>query len=194
MCQMLKVFKRMLTHLYSLHLRGLWFQLRVMRSSTNYWHGPLQIIYSFSCRFFSASLGAILIVGCAGGNPSPAVAPFVGVEPPIGETVSSEVASFTVEQVERGRDVFDFVCGECHVESEFQGAGFQFRWRRQTAWDFYRTITTTMPENAPGALTNQEYVDVLALILEMNGYVAGNVELSSTQAALDHLPMSAENP
>ena len=141
----------------------------------------------------SLSLGVILIVGCAGGNPSPEVMPSVGGEPPSSETASSATVSFTVEQMERGRDVFDFVCGECHVASEFRGDGFQFRWRRQTAWDFYRTITTTMPENAPGALTKQEYVDVLALILEMNGYVAGNAELPATQTALDQLPMSAGN-
>ncbi len=164
-----------------------------MRSLANHQNRLLQIIYLFFRRSFSVPLGAILIVGCAGGNPSPEVISSIGIEQPTGETVSSEVVSFTVEQVERGHDVFDFVCGECHVESEFRGDGFQFRWRRQTAWDFYRTIVTTMPENAPGALTNQEYVDVIALILEMNGYVAGNTELSPTQAALDQLPMSAEN-
>ena len=165
-----------------------------MQSSKRYLTGRLRPIHLSSSKFFSASLAVVAIVGCAGNNPAPETMPSVRIEPPSSETVSSTAVSFSVEQVERGRDVFDFVCGECHIASEFRGDGFQFRWRRQTAWDLYRTITTTMPENAPGALTDQEYVDVVSLILEINGHVAGSAELSPTQAALDQLPISAGNP
>lgn len=86
------------------------------------------------------------------------------------------------------------LCGECHGTREFRGTNFQFRWRRQTAWDFYRLLVRTMPENAPGALSDQEYVDVIAYILELNGYEPGMAELEATEESLDQVPMDEGTP
>lgn len=98
-------------------------------------------------------------------------------------------ASFTVQQVDRGQYEFSVVCEECHSTSEFRGHSFQFTWRRRTAWDFYRTVTQTMPENAPGSLMDEQYADVIAYILEMNGFEPGDAELPATKAALEQFPM-----
>jgi len=92
-------------------------------------------------------------------------------------------------QVERGRDLFVSICAECHSSSEFRGRDFRFRWRRRSAWKFYQNLTLTMPDDAPGSLADQEYVDVISYILEMNGYPAGTAELSATRAAMDQLMM-----
>jgi len=105
-----------------------------------------------------------------------------GIKP---ASVRDPTASFTVEQVARGRDEFRGSCGECHSTGEFRGRTFLFRWRRQTAWDFFRQIVTTMPEDAPGSLPDRAYADVIAFVLEMNGYAAGNAELPATEEALD---------
>lgn len=125
------------------------------------------------------------MLGCAGTTPAPET-PAPGDD---GAETAPVAVSFSAEQVDRGRADFGILCGECHGPSEFRGTNFLFRWRRQSAWDFFRTVSTTMPENAPGSLSDEEYVDVISFILEMNGYSAGEGELPATEAALDRLLM-----
>ncbi|MCG8468984.1 MAG: c-type cytochrome [Gemmatimonadetes bacterium] len=131
------------------------------------------------------AIGAVL-AGCAG-TPAPETPNDPGGAP----SAEATLVSFNEEQVARGYEGFRTMCGECHSTGEFRGRNFQFRWRRQTAWDFYREVTTTMPENAPGALTDQEYVDIVAYILELNGFEPGESELPATEAALDHFVMDS---
>ncbi len=127
----------------------------------------------------------VLAGGCSSAAP-PQTEPILP-EPDVPEAAIEAIAeaSFTAEQVDRGQYEFRVVCGECHTTSEFRGRNFQFEWRRRTAWSFYRTITQTMPENAPGSLMDEQYVDVIAYILDMNGFEAGDDELPATKAALD---------
>lgn len=136
--------------------------------------------------FAGITVVAGLLAGCAG-------APAPGVPGGVPSAASPETAaapvSFTVEQVERGLAEFRGSCGECHSTGEFRGRTFLFRWRRQTAWDFFREIVTTMPEDAPGSLRDREYADIIAFVLDMNGYDAGGAELPPTEAALDQYMM-----
>ncbi len=140
-------------------------------------------------RRFSAIFVGVLLTGCAGattpGAPAGAPAGAAGAGP---ET-SATRASFTVAQAERGEDEFRGTCGECHSTGEFRGRTFLFRWRRQTAWDFFREIVTTMPEDAPGSLRDSEYADIISWVLQMNGYEAGDAELPATEVALDQFVM-----
>ena len=130
-------------------------------------------------------IAALVFAGCAGGGPTVDVDP----APAEADPVATDVASFTTEQVERGRSEFGAACGECHSTSDFRGTDFQFKWRRRTAWAFFRTLTDTMPEDAPGSLSDQQYVEVIAYILEMNGFAPGDAELTATEAALDQFVM-----
>jgi hypothetical protein len=41
----------------------------------------------------------------------------------------------------------------------------------------------TMPQNAPGSLTAPEYIDVLAHVLSLNKYPAGDVDLGKGDEA-----------
>ena len=134
----------------------------------------------------SPTLIALLIatVGCGGYSAEPATTPTPeGPAPPTAPATA--VASFTTAQVDAGRERFAAVCGECHTTGEFRGTDFQFTWRRRTAWDFFRTVKSTMPENAPGSLSDAEYVAVVAYVLQLNGFEAGDGELTATEAALD---------
>lgn len=132
-------------------------------------------------------MALVAALGCAGASASPRTAPAIPKAAPPAAAVLS--ASFTVQQVERGRDEFRSICGECHSTSDFRGRTFLFEWRRRTAWDFFRNVTQTMPEDAPGSLTDQQYVDIIAYVLRLNGYAAGAVELGATEAALDQFVM-----
>jgi len=46
-----------------------------------------------------------------------------------------------------------------------------------------------MPEDSPGSLQDQEYVDIIAYILELNGHDAGDGELAATEASLSQIPV-----
>ena len=128
-------------------------------------------------------LGTLAVAGC-GSPPPPETAP----TPAVG---AETTASFTSAQVERGRELFAAMCGECHSLGEFRGQTFQFTWRRRTAWDFFRAVSTTMPESAPGSLSDEEYVQIVAMVLSMNGFTPGSEDLEATEAALDRFVMDA---
>ena len=86
---------------------------------------------------------------------------------------------FTDAQARRGRTTFDEVCSECHTTSEFRGRSFQRNWGRRTVYSFFRTIRSTMPDDNPGGLEEQVYLDVVSYILSMNGHDGGTAELGA---------------
>lgn len=92
---------------------------------------------------------------------------------------------FTDTQAQRGRTTFDEVCSECHTTSEFRGRTFQRNWGRRTVYSFFRTIRSTMPDDNPGGLEEQVYLDVVSYILSMNGHEGGAAELDADSPMRD---------
>ena len=45
-------------------------------------------------------------------------------------------------------------------------------------------VSNVMPENDPGSLKAEEYVSVLAFLLRVNGYPAGDADLPTDSASL----------
>ena len=101
----------------------------------------------------------------------------------------SALGFYSLEQAARGRRKFRQVCSECHFVSEFRGPDFESEWRRRTAWDLFRQVVRTMPEDNPGGLTQQTYADVIAYILQLNAYASGDAELVPSQDAMDAIPL-----
>lgn len=97
---------------------------------------------------------------------------------------------YTAEQADRGLAVFRRVCAECHYRSDFRGTQFTWEWRRRTVRDLFKTIVETMPEEDPGGLDDQEYIDVTAFILSLNGFEPGDVELPADEAWLRGVSMT----
>jgi len=85
---------------------------------------------------------------------------------------------YTGEQAERGEALFGRHCNSCHNTSQFTGRVFQLPWADRTVFDFYDFVSSSMPESAPGSLSPQEYVDVVAYVLDFNGYPEGDAELA----------------
>jgi len=137
---------------------------------------------------------AALSAACASGRTGE-TDPSTGIEPEA-PSIHAELEApaggiFTEDQAERGRASFRSICSECHYSSEFRGTQFQFEWRRRTVWDFYREISRTMPEDAPGTLDPQQYVDIISYVLRANGFPAGDEELTPDQAVLDAHSMAS---
>ena len=103
-------------------------------------------------------------------------APAETPDPP--EETETPSGIFTSTQAGRGRTAFDEMCAECHTNNEFRGRLFQSNWGRRSVYAFYRTVRSTMPDNNPGGLEPQVYLDVVSYILSINGHEAGSAELS----------------
>lgn len=136
--------------------------------------------------------------GCASSPPPPATE--TDAPPPApavagsGEGAPNEVGFFTEEQAERGRATFREICSECHYSSEFRGTQFVYEWRRRTVRDLFRSISRTMPDDAPGTLAPGQYADVISYILRMNGLPAGERELPADAEVLRAYPLAGLGP
>ena len=152
-------------------------------------------------RFSLGSLAltcALTLSACAGGStsdspPAPntglTAAPTSGGDEPAIITTAS--TAFTDAQADRGRDAFRASCTECHYSSEFSDPQFKFKWSRRSAGNLYQMIQTQMPETAPGSLAPEEAVEIVSYILRMNGFEAGENELSPDRAVLDEISLSS---
>lgn len=106
---------------------------------------------------------------------APCAASAQGEESGDGRSVRDGV--YTVEQAQRGKELNDNVCAACHMEEWFTQTLLQ-SWAGAPLSFLYDLISTTMPEDRPGGLKPQQYADVLAYIFELNGFPAGQEELS----------------
>ena len=79
------------------------------------------------------------------------------------------------------------MCAACHSTSEFSGGRFKVRWVGLTAGDIFEFVSTTMPESNPGSLRPEDYATLLAYVLSLNGYPAGEEPLPAVVSALQNV-------
>ena len=97
---------------------------------------------------------------------------------------------YTTGQAERGTTLFNNHCKSCHVTESLAGNTalplkadlFIERWRE----DYVQSLFTKMigfmpPPNVEPGLKNEEYVDLIAFMLQVNGYPPGSQELRLEQ-------------
>jgi cytochrome c5 len=91
---------------------------------------------------------------------------------------------FSEDQARRGRASYNASCATCHrtdltgYENALKGQKFMDRWREDALESLYSNIKRSMPRNAPGTLETATYLDIVAYILEQNGFPAGAWDLS----------------
>lgn len=100
---------------------------------------------------------------------------------------------FTAAQATRGKEVYLANCATaCHQPNlvgsgpapDLAGADFLARWEDLSLADLHKKIRTTMPMIKPGSLPAEDYLAVMAYLLEANGFPAGKAALSADAAAL----------
>jgi mono/diheme cytochrome c family protein len=92
---------------------------------------------------------------------------------------------YTVEQAKRGHGVYTEFCLSCHgpalgggeMAPPLAGPVFVANWNGLTVGDLFERNRITMPQDRPGALTAQQNADVLAYMLSVGQYPAGEAEL-----------------
>lgn len=93
-------------------------------------------------------------------------------------TANTTQGVFSEEQATRGEDVFWNICAECHFEEDFGGPFIQ-SWVGASVKDLVDEIVATMPEDNPGGLPAEQYVDVVAYMFKINGMPTGEDELTA---------------
>ena len=90
---------------------------------------------------------------------------------------------YSAVQARRGESLFDKHCGSCHEPARFTGSQFVDAWQGPLD-GIFRSVKTTMPEDNPGGLPPQDYADIIAYWLHLNGYPAGTDRLEGTLDAM----------
>ncbi|WP_181392100.1 PQQ-binding-like beta-propeller repeat protein [Deinococcus irradiatisoli] len=115
----------------------------------------------------------------------------LAVPPPAANAASkgsSSGPSFSAAQATSGQGVYTANCQGCHGANlqggagpALMGTGFTAKWANgnHQLTDLYDVIAHQMPLNAPGSLSQKQYLDVTAYILSKNGYSAGATALST---------------
>ena len=109
---------------------------------------------------------------------------------------------YTEEQAQRGQATYLQECSACHFDDllgdgiapALVGPSFTFRWSDLSVGDVVLTIRATMPEEAPGSLSTQDYVDVAAYLLKVNQYPPGEEELGRDVPSLEQIMIEAKRP
>ncbi|MGH7553341.1 MAG: c-type cytochrome [Longimicrobiales bacterium] len=91
---------------------------------------------------------------------------------------------FTQAQAARGRDTYGGMCRSCHTPESHAAPAFLNTWSGRPLWDLFLYVSGDMPKSDPGSLAPNEYAQVLAYLLEMNGMPAGKDELPTDSLIL----------
>jgi cytochrome c5 len=101
----------------------------------------------------------------------------------IAQEKTVEQGVYTAAQAARGAKLFETKCSTCHREPGgtapvLTGDRFTKTFSDATLQTVFTSIKTTMPRNAPGSLSDTEYVDLVAHLLQINSYADGMNELA----------------
>lgn len=86
------------------------------------------------------------------------------------------------DQMKRGFTLFNKVCVACHTKNDMTGGDFKIKWHGRPVFDLFNVIHTTMPDDAPGTLTLDQYLDVTSYLLRMNGAAGGGTVLAGADS------------
>lgn len=92
---------------------------------------------------------------------------------------SSLKGAYSEEQATRGGTVYREQCSACHLPKDHANPDFRQSWNGRPVKALYDYIRSTMPDDAPGTLSEQQYLDATAYILKLNGMPAGDVSLTA---------------
>ena len=102
---------------------------------------------------------------------------------------------YTAEQAKRGESMYLQECARCHGQRlfggetgpELTGDTFLEGWYGETVGLLFEITQTTMPFEAPDSLSGSQYADVVAHMLSVNGFPAGEQQLASDAEPLKQI-------
>ena len=94
------------------------------------------------------------------------------------------IATISDVQAQRGEVAFRANCSTCHTVKQFVSSEFAKTWNERPAFDLFEQLRTTMPQDNPGKLTRQQYIDVVTYLFKSNGASSGEQEIGADDDAL----------
>lgn len=108
---------------------------------------------------------------------------------------------YTREQAARGAALYTQHCGACHAPAltgaeapALTGPDFNASWNTLTLGDLFERIRASMPQDGPDNLTVQQKVDVLAHMLSVGKFPAGDAELPRDAQVLAQIRFLSTKP
>ena len=106
----------------------------------------------------------------------------------IADPQSTNDAVYSKPQAKVGEQLYKDNCLTCHDKKYFRPV--LKRWDGQPLGLFYTVMSASMPESNPGSLPDQQYLDILAYILSLSRYPAGDDALHNTDDALNQITIA----
>ena len=101
------------------------------------------------------------------------------------ENTTTNDRIYSKEQAKSGEELYKTICLICHDKKYFRPV---FKaWRGQSLGTFFLVMNASMPESNPGSLHIEEYTDILAYMLSLSRYSAGENRLSSSTEYLNSI-------
>jgi quinoprotein glucose dehydrogenase len=102
--------------------------------------------------------------------------------------------AYSTVQAIRGKVNFSGSCERCHganlagvTAPSLSGTRFMSTWENESVYKLFVKVRDTMPPNFGTALTDEAKLDVVAYLLQANGFPAGDAELKMDSAELESL-------
>jgi mono/diheme cytochrome c family protein len=149
--------------------------------------------------WISAGTMSLLLAACGRGDVDPRVplgARIAGARPvvlrgaapgktiAIPSTASLPPATYTADQAQLGRQIYESTCARCHPPGQLDGETFEVGWNERRVFDLFSLVANTMPQDKPGSLSDDQYLGVVAYLLQRNNVPAGTAALRADSAAL----------
>jgi mono/diheme cytochrome c family protein len=123
-----------------------------------------------------------------------------GAHTPIAQTNSSVWSGvYAPAQADRGKAVYTNHCSRCHGDdpansrNPLAGDRFTEHWESRTLADLFLRIRDTMPPTEAFIVGEADKLDVLAYLLQQNGFPEGRAELTSAVDALTTIEITGKS-
>jgi mono/diheme cytochrome c family protein len=94
---------------------------------------------------------------------------------------------FTEDQAAGGRMAYEAHCSRCHGDDltgrtggSLVGERFERDWSEDSLASLFNYVKSSMPRGEPGSLPDPTYVDIVAYMLQRNGFPSGHEELQAS--------------
>ena len=110
---------------------------------------------------------------------------WIGQVVPVGAQEKKSVwdGVYSEEQASRGKDEYEYNCGNCHIHDlsgdsikdvpALAGPDFMAKWAGKSVKELLDYMATNMPQDSRGTLGAKTYADIAAYVLKVNMFPAG---------------------